>query len=208
MSNSFIFDYNQFYNYYTDKSNPYIYTDLKPPITYYYKKASSKIHTNNSLKEYILINNDKYYITKNKGHILFTFPVLIDGNYWDFHYHFGIISNFKDKVSKKLIDVIFFHKTEQNPNKKEKNSFNCYFPDKIEIINVADIICIQETSNKMGNKFPIADNDFKNIEEIIRQPFIGLRKGGSNKTIRSKKIIKKRTMKNIHKRTRETNKYF
>ena len=142
-----------------------------------------------------VINNDKFYVTNNKGDILFTFPVFIDGKYWDFHYHFGVNSNFKDKVSKKLIDVIFFHKTEQNPNKKEKNSYNCYFPDKIEIFNVADIICIQETSNKMGNKFPITDNDFKNIEEIIRRPFLGLINGGANNTIRNKKIMKKRTMK-------------
>jgi hypothetical protein len=99
MSSSFTFNYNQFYNYYSDKSNT---LSEKTPLTaYYYKIGSSKTYSNNSLKKYIIIDNEKFYVTVNNNKLLFTFPQFINGVYWDFHYHFGLdTTKFTDKDTK------------------------------------------------------------------------------------------------------------
>ena len=193
MSSSFMFNYSQFYNYYTDKNNLLI--DPTPPIVSYYKPFSSSFNTNSSLKVYILINNERFYVTENKGKLLFTFPTQINGNVWDFHYHFGVNPSFSYKKSKPYA-AVFFHKTEQIPSRKSKQSTNCYFPDNTNITNVSDILCAQTDGIKMSGFFPGTGPDFKYIEEIICRPFLGVRLGGGNKTIRSKQIIKRRTMKN------------
>lgn len=93
MTTPFIFDYNQFYDYYKNAAN--LSVDKKPPITYYYLRHNDKLFANYRLKHYITIDNKRYYVTTTRDRVMFTFPQLIDGKYWDFHYHFGINPGFK-----------------------------------------------------------------------------------------------------------------
>lgn len=194
MSDNFIFNYNQFYDYYTNSTN--LLVDKAPPVTLFYKPFSTTIHKCETLKEYIIVDNKKFYVTYDNGKLLFTFPVFIDNNYWDFHYHFGVnAKNFRDKKTKKIIPVVFFHKTIQVPKENTKYSDNCYFYDNSKITKIEDVLCVQTASSKMSTLFPIEGGDFKYIEDIIRRPFsVRTPTGGStrNKIRKIRKTIKKR----------------
>jgi hypothetical protein len=199
MSKPFIFDYNNFYKYYTDKKN--LLVDSNPPATFYYKTFSNKLYTETNLKHYISIDNVRFYITTiNNDRLLFTFPQLIDGKYWDFHYHFGINPNFSRNNIKGR--AIFFHRTEQIPASKTRRMDNCYFLDKTPITEVADILCVQQAETYMGNKFQKI-NEVKYIQEIISRPFLGIQlNGGNNKSCRRRysrrsSMKKRKTIKHI-----------
>jgi len=130
--------------------------------------------------------------------LFFTFPKLINGKYWDFHYHFGLdTTKFKDKVTKIPIDVIYFHKTRQDANRKFSD--NCFFRDNLLITNVEDIHCVQTVLNKMTRFFPPDGEDFKYIEEIISRPFLGIRLGGAKRRTRR---TRKHVRKHCHNRSR------
>jgi hypothetical protein len=72
---AFNFNYNKFYTYYTDKNN---YNEAPTqPILFYYnndKNSKNRIQSNTS-QNYILIGNERVYISKigNNG-LLFTIP--------------------------------------------------------------------------------------------------------------------------------------
>ena len=105
---------------------------------------------------------------KNDG-LLFTIPTQIDDKLWDFHFHFGKTTIQRNK---KDINVVFFHKTIQNPQKTGKERDNCYFPQKMKIKDIAEIICVQEQNSKMGKKFMEGTDDFNYIKEILSRPFL------------------------------------
>jgi hypothetical protein len=105
---------------------------------------------------------------KNDG-LLFTIPTQIDDKLWDFHFHFGKTTIQRNK---KDIKVVFFHKTIQDPQKNGKVRDNCYFPQKMKIKDIAEIICVQEKNSKMGEKFLEDTDDFNYIKEILSRPFL------------------------------------
>lgn len=77
MNNSFHFDYNKFYKYYTTDSN--LETDTTEKYTNYYPKTYSKIPKRETLsKKFIWINNKQVYITQiienEKDELLFSLP--------------------------------------------------------------------------------------------------------------------------------------
>jgi len=183
MSN-FHFDYDTFYNYYTDDTNLKT-DDLSPKEIWFYKKGKSKyqIPTKSILSnKYIKIKDEKLYISEIKSEnkeLLFTIPTTIGDKIWDFHFHFG-----KDKIKPpdvkyqlninskdNRIPIVYFHKTTQHPDLHGKDRKNCYYHPSIDVDNIEDIICLQAMNSKMGKMFPPNTQDFKIIKEIISRPF-------------------------------------
>ena len=138
------FDYTTFFNYYTDSNN--VSSGRYPQkLCYYDGHVLRKSYTGNT---HITVHGDNYYITvmKQKGDmlcdgIMFSIPTTIPGETckWDFHYHFGMktidTGNINiDKQGQKIIpiDVVYFHRTIQDPLRtKDKIPKNCYFlPDQ------------------------------------------------------------------------------
>lgn len=183
MSN-FQFDYDTFYNYYTNDDN--IKTkDMSPKEIWFYRHSYSEEPEKDILSnKYILVNGTEVFISKSKENndndeLFFTIPTEIENKLWDIHFHFG-----KDKITppnKKYrsteannngqIDVVFFHKTIQQPEKNGKDRKNCYYHQNMQIDNFGKIICLQATNSKMDEIFPPDEHDFSLIKEIISRPF-------------------------------------
>jgi hypothetical protein len=100
---SFIFNYNTFYNYYTNRNN--LFTDTrvnKPLLNLFLNEPSPNIvqstSTTTCSDKFITIGvgvggtgGIGVYIKQRPNRtLLFTIPTKINGVYWDFHYHFGI----------------------------------------------------------------------------------------------------------------------
>lgn len=188
------FNYTTFLNYYTDPRN--VSQDASLSIHYYHKSAIP--HVDMTGDTTITIHGEKYYI-KNKPRtgtmlsdsIQFTLPTTIPGKpgiLWDFHYHFGmktIDSNnlLVKKPNQKPIptNVVYFHKTIQNPQLNNKKPFNCYFLSNQPIDTIAkigQIDCLETKDSKMTKNFPMGSDDLKIIQELIRRPFYGVQYGG------------------------------
>jgi hypothetical protein len=182
MNNSFQFDYDIFYNYYTTESN--LETDPSPPQISYYPQTSSKISVQKQASnKFIRIDNKEIYIThhgqKEKKGLLFSLPPEENTlERWDDHFHFGIDDDIKiknpiTKKSKKITGV-YFHKTVQHPEKGGgKELISCYFPPKMEINrdmkNFEEMKCLQR-GNNMNQLY--TDRDFHYLNEIISRPFL------------------------------------
>lgn len=175
-------------------------TESNNTIIWYYPKTYSGPINKKMPDQYITIDSNRIYVTNytdisGKKHLIFTIPELIDGKLWDNHYHFGerniekTIKTLHGKNKKIYIDVIFFHKTIQNPLLNRKELKNCYYNFNEKIRNVEDIICLQNsTIKKMSDYFSIYGEDLKIIKEIISRPFLGIKIGGiKRKTIKNKK---------------------
>jgi hypothetical protein len=178
MSNTIQFDYDIFYNYYTDTDNlEYI---KNPPDSYYYPNNRDKIPKQKQLSHYfITINTTKIYIEPHgKNGFFFTIPEEIDNKLWDNHFHFGKEKNFElfnkktrqKNNNQKYIAAVYFHKTIQNPEENKKDAKRCYYYPKMEMDmdTFEEIECIQ-SSDEMNKIFPKEDLVF--IKEIIRRPF-------------------------------------
>lgn len=189
------FNYTRFLNYYTDASNVEI--DNNPPITNYFHGGVQKTKTPGPT--YITIQGKKYYINvlpsnnRTPDKIIFSDPVDIGGTLYDNHYHFGISNNFTNQNvayrKKQVFPVIFFHKTVQEPDKKETEHTRCYFLTDQNIHDVtkfSDIPCVQNSTSKMGIQFPLTGPDIEVIREIVRRPFYGvLLNGGKQRRCRT-----------------------
>jgi len=191
---SFLYEYDKFYDYYTNPNN-YVVDNSPRKIIWYYidepytnqKPLSVKLS-----RKYIVVNNKQLYIkTTNTGGILFTFPVKINGKLWDFHYHFGL-SDFKNNKTGKFL--VYFHKTIQNPSKTGKERDNCYFDNIQTVTDVSILRCGQTRNDIMYELFSKNGEDYAIIEELISRPFLGIRIGGNskNKTLKKNKKTKKR----------------
>jgi len=132
------FDYNKFFNYYTNPRN----VTREPGNTQiqFYHDNTGQIKPGWLGKTSITVNNVKYYIKADfsKKKIRFTLPTSIPGytGLWDFHYHFGVreitVNNKLSPLYDNDRDVIFFHKTIQEPQNSNKRHENCYFlPDEL-----------------------------------------------------------------------------
>ena len=181
MSNSFQFDYDIFYNYYTTDSN--LETDPSPPQISYYPETSSKIPVQKQASnKFIRIDNKEIYIKhhgqREKKGLLFSLPPEENtSERWDDHFHFGIDHNIKiknpiTKKSKKITGV-YFHKTLQHPETGGgKELISCYFPPKMEINrdmkNFEEMKCLQR-GNNMNQLY--TERDFHYLNEIISRPF-------------------------------------
>jgi len=181
MSNSFQFDYDIFYNYYTNDDN--LETDTTEKYTNYYPKTYSKIPNREKLSDkFIWINNKKVHITKfienGKNALLFSLPPKENtSKRWDDHFHFGIDHNIEikdpDTNQKVKITGVYFHKTIQHPEKGGgKELIHCFFPPKMEINrdmkNFEEMKCLQRgyNMNQLYDK-----RDFLYLNEIISRPF-------------------------------------
>jgi hypothetical protein len=93
---SYIFNYNDFYNYYTNPSN--VITDATYCVSLYYfvDKIKKMRKSNNPKCTYIIVNGIKIYIsidikknTQPPYGLHFSIPTMINDTLFDFHYHFG-----------------------------------------------------------------------------------------------------------------------
>ena len=158
-SKSNIFNYNIFYNYYTDASNLEIENLLpRPIINFYHSDTKSKKPSTSTLsKHYIIIDNLKIYVSSytsktdddpNKR-LLFTIPVIINDKMYDFHYYFGIKEPneniiihdwyFYDKSLHKVKNSIKSrnkHNKTKKKNKKRNSISNAISENNIDIDTV------------------------------------------------------------------------
>lgn len=200
MSQQFIFDYQTFYNYYTDSNNPDLYLDQTPEtLTYYFKSHP----TPNSPKYFITIGGTKIYITdqnKSTKDLLFSIPTIINGEFYDNHYHFGIDLIDEQTVyypKQKKVLSIYFHKTLQRPQDKTVLPIRCSFRNGSLIIDVENIICNQEKMAKIKDNFD-SIWDIEIIKELISRPFIGVKnRGGCKKIYGYNEIINPLTSRKI-----------
>jgi len=95
---TFIFDYEQFYEYYTDPVNINIENTTRPTVFYFDNdnksiKKDKQAKSNNLSQYYIVVNGVKVYIAtfkdKSTKSLLFIMPTEIGGHLFDFHYRFG-----------------------------------------------------------------------------------------------------------------------
>jgi len=94
---SYIFNYNDFYNYYTNPSN--VITNTNDCVSLYYFMDSDKIKKmkkSHPKCTYIVVNGIKIYIsidikknTQPPYGLHFSVPTMINDTLFDFHYHFG-----------------------------------------------------------------------------------------------------------------------
>lgn len=207
------FDYGTFFRYYTDPRN--VTQDVSMQINYYHDNKHLIGETGTT---YVTIGGDKYYIkihpqsrdTLCDG-IHFTLPTMFltprGPELWDNHYHFGM-KNIKSRNQTRRgrrLDVVYFHKTTQDPiNTKNKYPKNCYFLPHEPIDNITKIVgihCLETTTSQMGSndKFPPGSKDLRVIEELIRRPFYGIHYGGH-----SRRRTKKRRGRTLHGTRRRT----
>jgi hypothetical protein len=114
-----IFNYETFYNYYTNPNN--VVTDKNDCVKLlFFNKSHKKVSDEKNTDEkcnYIIINGVKIYISETgKSHsyidkngetisektygLLFSIPTLIGKKLFDFHYHFGIRhDNYEKQIS-------------------------------------------------------------------------------------------------------------
>ena len=217
MSNTIQFDYDIFYNYYTNDDHLKI-NKTKQEIQYYTKTFSKEPVIKTVSNNYILIDNDRVYVTKlvekdkdiEKKELLFSIPNkenALDKS--DNHFHFGIDINGEiyDKNLKQTITmpIIFFHKTIQHPEKGGKEMINCYFHPKMEMnMNTfEDMKCLQR-GYKMRELY--TKQDFIYIKEIINRPFLKSLENNKKKTfleaLTGKGGTKKKTRRNRRKSVR------
>jgi hypothetical protein len=177
---NFVFDYSQFIAYYTNPQNLLQDVSQRPNLHYF----KDLITIPNQLPiskicptDYITVGGIRVYIsTGPNNRIYFTIPTMQNQMFWDDHYHFGIRKGFVDYTSKpkRTYDVVFFHKTLQDPfNNGKYPPTNCYFEDQLPISQVENIICMQgSATNTMISKFP---QEIDIVREIICRPFLGVR---------------------------------
>ena len=203
MSNIIQFDYDIFYNYYTDPVN--LEKNKKKTTIWYYKNTphpNQKAVFSKISNKHITINNTILYVKKKGSGFLFTIPKKINNKWWDFHYHFGKRNDFRNLNVKNKSDttdenetVVYFHKTTQDPELNGKDIKNCYYYPKIEIDmnNFENLQCLQR-GNKMSELF--MSDDFVYIKEIINRPFLEKKEstigGKGRKTRRKNKKINNR----------------
>ena len=136
---SYIFNYNDFYNYYTNPSN--VITDTSDCVSLYYFVDSDKIKkmkkSNNPKCSYIIVNGVKIYITidikKNTQPpygLLFSIPTMINNTLFDFHYHFGkrhheytVIAD-KQYINDAVKKTTKLRKTRKNRKPLSETSYN------------------------------------------------------------------------------------
>jgi len=178
-----LFDYDTFLDYYTNPAN--VMFDPNPPILNAYITVGHRIIKTTTVKSgnYIIAQGEKLFIDilkadpvrhKMKKPIIFTFPREVNGEWWDFHYHFGVRDDFTNKnrvlTSK---DAVYFHKTVQLDSGKKMT--NCYFLTDQDIRTIENIDCLENKPPRTmvsPDKFPITDADFPIIKEIIQRPFL------------------------------------
>jgi hypothetical protein len=178
--NSFYFDYDTFYNYYTEDSH-LIPDYSNPREIWHYKKEkyTNQPPEKNTLSDkYIKVGNTKIYISKTgTDGLYFTIPEQIGDKLWDNHFHFGKVrikppdKQYQSNTKDKKIPVVYFHKTTQHPDLPGKDRKKCYYHPTMQIDNLGEIICLQEMNRKMGEKFLPTTEDFHLIKEIISRPF-------------------------------------
>ena len=165
MSNSFIFNYDTFYNYYINKANC-IKDDSTSTIYFHNSEKYKSPKTTERSKYYILVDNVKIYIKsdgKNKT-LLFTIPTVYKNKLYDVHYHFGIKpidikididdlvfmdeynkNNIKQNTKLKIPKNISKRKlVKRNNTKKIREHKNEENKEDIEIIEINEIIGLKE----------------------------------------------------------------
>ena len=197
-----LFNYNTFIRYYSNRANV-TQEPLPRPTVQFFDGNTGIIYDASLGNTSITVNGTKYYIKqKNNNTIRFSLPTTIPGypGLWDVHYHFGIRKikiNHKSALSKRQLrqkeqNVIYFHKTIQQPHLQNKKHNNCYFfPDQPihDVVLIPDIDCLETTTSKMTKNFPVGSEDLAVITELIRRPFYGIQYGGSRK--KTKKVYRK-----------------
>ena len=133
---SYIFNYTNFYNYYTNPNN--VITDTNDCVSLYHfmdkikkaKKSALKCTyiVVNSIKIYITVDNKKNIyinhngeeITENTYGLLFSVPTMINDTLFDFHYHFGKRQHKYTVIADKQYIKDAINKTSK-PRKTRKN---------------------------------------------------------------------------------------
>jgi hypothetical protein len=152
------FDYIKFLEYYSNDAN--LQSENFGPVYYFLSDKNIKKSKSKLLKNYILIDNTKIYVTihYNKRHpehfpaILFTVPTEINGILYDVHYHFGISEDEKIKISPKLVEnrKVIGPKKYTKKNKTKKLKYNT----KLEIL---------DSDSLSDSSIDIAPYDFPSI---------------------------------------------
>ena len=121
----FIFDYDTFYDYYTDSANLYVDDSPRPTVYFFNRGDIAKPAKSNTIsKNYVIINGVKIYIAevKQTKALLFTIPTNIDGNLFDFHYHFGI-RYINPETDPTVIDMTYFYDKMSKKAEKPSKSY-------------------------------------------------------------------------------------
>lgn len=184
-----LFDYNAFYNYWSNFASNCSTASEK--LCYFYYKTPHKNQNPvayNLPQDSIEIDGIKVYVKPGLDDLIFTTPIEIDGRLWDFHYHVGIFPNFTDNQSttkpKQKITAVFFKKTSQIPvghhqydhTLQGKEHTNCYFRNGESLTSVSNIVCRErQIFATMQQVFP---NEVNVIKEILTKPFVTT--GGGN----------------------------
>lgn len=176
---SFLFKYDTFYKFYSNLSN-LLEDDSPRPIVKFYRYDSlprGQLPESDQLpKHYMEIMGSRVYIRINskKRSLMFVVPKLIGDTLWDFHYHFGLRTIHGRPNGNNTMDVIYFHKTYQDPIKQGKTHKRCFFADKSLFEDIRQIMCQEKKSGTMANEFTDIE-DLQIISEIISIPFVGQR---------------------------------
>jgi len=186
------FDYQIFYDYYTNRHQ--IYPDIfkynQIPISanyFHYSKSQGYTLQISSLSgPYITYNNQDIFITllPNTNQFLFNivrFDTITNKN-WNDHFHIGFNNNY-DNVYRKNTkqDIIFFQFSYQNISKGEKEIImKCNFRNRNEDINnIESIYC---TNKSVPTTMQQTFNSYLSIvKHILRRPFFPLNQVGGNK---------------------------
>jgi len=208
----FLFEYAKFYTYYMDTTN-LIQSYTRAPLYYFKNNPGPRIIQPKPgilPRFYIQISGGvKVYVSPlATNEILFTIPNNINSKLYSDHYHFGL-NNTNEMTSLMQsfgnIPNVFFHKTIQLPHPLSnggKAIQNCWFRDKMTMTNVKDVICTQQKSARMLDKFPFHfAKDIEFIQEIIARPFLGIQnQGGGKYTVKMlKELAKKANIKGYYK---------
>jgi hypothetical protein len=195
---NYIFNYDKFYNFYTNQKNLIINKDDSVVLNFFNKTTKKGVKLpkicepkqTDERYQYIIINGYKIYIADysktgraenqkdDSKELLFSIPTEINGKLYDFHYHFGISFDTNSQENK-----IFFHKTEQclscSENTIDKpydgkgfyKHIDCYFLDNIPIKNIRTIICENEKSFTLETAIK-NEIDLKILEKLMSRPFV------------------------------------
>jgi hypothetical protein len=163
----YLFNYHTFHTYYTEPRN--LLTDTTDCVSlYFFSGNKNKLNKSLPKCDYIIINGIKIYVSKsdiskstciaNDGNkiteqtdvLLFSIPTMIDGNAFDFHYHFGIRTHkYIDILDKQYINMERNQKNKSIRNKKNKKQNFSITNIDYTLEDIAQLMGVQKIHKKI-----------------------------------------------------------
>lgn len=172
------FNYQDFFNYYSNQNNFYL-NNIPIAINFYKYENNKYVKTTDKIsgQYFTFANNIIYVVLLDNDQILFTILRPDNNNaYWADHFHIGnmISDNITNKI--KNVDTVFLHFSYQDTIRNMKDmTRKCNFKNNYEDIdNIKNILC----TNRKSTMVTVFGNMIDIVEHILKRYVYGPHIGG------------------------------